>query len=48
MGVGGAESGNKMILEGAYGSFSCIDAVFFWGYSLELDIVFGKCLFEVV
>ena len=46
--VNGAENGNKVIFKSSNGTFSCVDAVFFRGNSLELDVIFGESILEIL
>jgi hypothetical protein len=46
MGINGAECGDKMIFEGANGTFGGVDTVLLRGYTLENDAVLDESVFE--
>jgi hypothetical protein len=48
LGVNGAEDGDKMVFEGANGTFSSIGTVFFGWDSLILDLVLHESILEVL
>jgi hypothetical protein len=46
--VNSAEDGNKVVFEGANGSFGSVGMVFFGRDTLEGDLVTAKSIFEVL
>ncbi len=48
LGVDGAKNGDEVIFERPNGTFGSIDAMFFRWDALELDVVLGKSIFEVL
>ena len=48
LGVDGAKNGDKMILERPNGTFGGIDTMFFRWNTLELDLVLGESILEIL
>ena len=48
LGVNGAKNGHKMVFERPNGTFGGIDAMFFGRNTLELDLVLGEGILEVL
>jgi hypothetical protein len=48
LGIDSAEDSNKVIFKSANGTFGGIDTVFFRRNTLELDVVFGKRVLEIL
>ena len=44
--VSGAEASNEVVLEGSYGSFSCIDSVHSWWGELAVNVGLFREFFE--